>query len=107
VRCVQTAEILAKAAGGRAEVVLRDELRPLADPSGLLSWTEQQQERYEQIAWVGHAPDVDRLTAMVIGHSGGRIHFRKGAVAAVRLDGSIRSGPGELRWLVTAKLLDC
>jgi phosphohistidine phosphatase len=107
VRCAQTAEILAKAVGPQSQVVVCEHLRPGGDPSGLLDWTVRQQDEHDQIAWVGHAPDVDHLTAGLIGAGGGQIHFGKGAIAAVRLDDSIRSVPGELRWLLTAKMLEC
>ncbi|MGD0897269.1 MAG: phosphohistidine phosphatase SixA [Thermoguttaceae bacterium] len=105
VRCLQTAEVLAGAVGPRSEVVLCEYLRPGGDPTGLLDWTARQQDEYEQIAWVGHAPDVNHLAAGMIGASGGQIHFGKGAIACVRLDDPIRSGLGELRWLLAAKML--
>jgi phosphohistidine phosphatase len=107
VRCAQTAEILAKAVGRGCQVVPCEHLRPGGDPLGLLNWTQRQQDEYEQVAWVGHAPDVDQLTAGLIGAGGGQIRFAKGAIAAVRLDAPVRSGMGELRWLLTAKILGC
>ena len=66
VRCVETARLLA-AAAGKAEVVELDELRPGSDLDGLLRWTVRQARKHQQIAWVGHAPDVNRLAAAMIG----------------------------------------
>jgi phosphohistidine phosphatase len=107
VRCVQTAQVLAKAVGGGAEVVQREELLPGGDPEGLFVWTAKQARHHDEIAWVGHAPDVGLLAAAVLGLGEGWLHFSKGAVAAIRFDDSLRSGRGELRWLVTAKVLGC
>jgi phosphohistidine phosphatase len=106
VRCLQTAQLLA-AGVGKAEVVALDELRPGSDLEGLLRWTTRQTGEHQQIAWVGHAPDVDRLTAALIGDGEGLIHFAKGGIAAIRFDGLPALGGGELRWLVTAKVLGC
>jgi phosphohistidine phosphatase len=104
VRCLQTARLLA-AALGRVEVVELDQLRPGGDLDGLLRWTVRQARTHRQIAWVGHAPDVDRLAAALIGDGQGLIHFAKGSVAAIRFDGPPALAGGELRWLVTAKVL--
>lgn len=104
VRCVETAQLLADAIG-KAEVVALDELRPGSDAMGLLRWTVKQSDKHKEIAWVGHAPDVNRLTAAMIGDGQGVIHFSKGSVAAIRFDRLPNLGEGELRWLATAKLL--
>jgi phosphohistidine phosphatase len=105
VRCVQTAQILATGAADRPKIVELDELRPGSDLAGLLAWTERQTRKHQQVAWVGHAPDVDRMTAALIGQSDGLIRFAKGAIAAIRFDGPLVLGGGELQWLVTAKVL--
>jgi hypothetical protein len=41
----------------------------------------------------------------VIGWPGGALSFSKGAVAAIRFADPPQLGHGELRWLVTAKIL--
>jgi phosphohistidine phosphatase len=107
VRCVQTAKIVAAGVGGEPKLVELDELRPGSDLAGLLAWTERQTRKHQQVAWVGHAPDVDRMTAALIGQHDGLIRFAKGAIAAIRFDGPLVLGGGELQWLVTAKVLGC
>jgi phosphohistidine phosphatase len=104
-RCVQTAEILAAGVGGKAKVFQRNELRPGGDPKHLLAWTEEHAAGLEQVAWVGHAPDVGCLIAALIGLDNGWLDFKKGAIAAVGFPESPELGGGELRWLVTAKIL--
>ena len=107
VRCEQTARIVAGGLSGDPPVVGLDELLPGSDLEGLLRWTAEEAADYDQIAWVGHAPDVGRLTADLIGQPDGGIRFATGAVAAVRFEGLPQLGQGELHWLVTAKLLGC
>jgi hypothetical protein len=34
------------------------------------------------------------------------LHFAKGAVAAIEFDHEIAAGKGQLRWLITADVLD-
>jgi phosphohistidine phosphatase len=106
VRCLETAQILA-AAAGKAKLVELDELRPGSDLEGLLRWTVAQSQEHEGVAWVGHAPDVDRLAAALIAQSDALLRFAKGAAAAIRFDGPPALAGGELQWLVTAKMLGC
>jgi phosphohistidine phosphatase len=106
VRCVQTAELVV-AAVGTGKIVKLDVLQPGGDFNALLQWTVQQSKKHLQIGWVGHAPDVEQWATAMIGQSGGWLRFPKGAVAAIRFDGLPTFGGGELRWLVTAKVLGC
>ncbi len=107
VRCMQTAEVLARAIGTRAQIVQCDELCPGGDPKHLLAWTEEHAPGMEQIAWVGHAPDLGYLAAILIGRGDGWIRLAKGSVTAIRFPHLPEFGRGELRWLVTAKILGC
>lgn len=107
VRCRQTAEIVSRQVRGRPAVVERDELAPGSDLGGLLAWTNGQPAGREEIAWVGHAPDVEYLAGDLIGASRGATRFAKGGVAAIQFDAPPTQGAGTLWWLVTAKLLGC
>jgi len=106
-RCRQTAEIVAECLSGGPPLVELEELAPGSNLEGLLRWTAKQAAKHDRIAWVGHAPDVGRLTASLIGQPDGWIRFGKGSVAAVRFDDPPEAGQGELRWLVTANVLGC
>jgi phosphohistidine phosphatase len=107
-RCVQTAETLAAEIHHRPEIVELDALQPSSDFEALIAWTSQQVTAgHTSIAWVGHAPDVDYFACRLIGATTAMIRFAKGAAAAIRFEGMPRSGAGELRWLVTAKILGC
>ena len=103
VRCRQTADALLERLDEQTTLVELPELSPGAVLEPLLDWTRQHSE--QDVAWVGHAPDVSRLTAKLIGATGDQIDFAKGAVAAISFDGSPGSGTGTLLWLVTAEML--
>jgi phosphohistidine phosphatase len=104
-RCRQTAEILGTALGRKTQVVECKELRPGGDPKKLFAWTDEHAAGLEQVAWVGHAPDVGFIAALLIGQDDGWINFKKGAIAAIRSNDSPDFGRGELQWLVSAKVL--
>ena len=103
VRCRQTAEILAEYAADEPLITELDALRPGSQLQPLLDWTRQQEGR--DVAWVGHAPDVEELTAALVGDA--RIRFDKGAVAAIGFDSPPAAGQGTLLWLAVAELLKC
>jgi len=107
VRCRQTADLVATHVPGRPKVVERNELVPESDLAGILRWTGSQAGDIEEVAWVGHAPDVGFLVAALIGDEESSIRFAKGAIAAIRFPGPPGIGEGELHWLVTAKVLGC
>jgi phosphohistidine phosphatase len=104
-RCVQTAELIAEVLAHKPGIVERDELLPGGDLATLLGWTSRQAGECERIAWVGHAPDVNRLVAMLIGAAGGQFRFAKGSIAALRFEDRPAIGAATLRWLVTAKVM--
>jgi len=107
VRCRQTAEIVVAHAPGEPRLVELPALAPGSDLASLLAWTDEAAGERDEVAWVGHAPDVSYLAAALVGGSGGGIRFAKGGVAAIQFDGPPEPGQGELRWLATAKLLGC
>jgi len=107
VRCYQTAEIVAGGMAGAPEVLSRPELVPGSDLAGMLQWTGRVAAECKEVAWVGHAPDVGNMTATLIGQPRGSVRFAKGATAAIRFPDMPAPDEGELRWLVTAKVLGC
>lgn len=105
-RCRQTAEILASRLRGRPPIVELDALAPPSQLEPLLRWNTEQAGAHEEVAWVGHAPDVEELTAALIGDAQARIRFSKGAIAAIECQPREASS-GRLLWLATAGMLGC
>lgn len=105
VRARQTAEIIAKLAPFKPEIVLLEALEPSSRLDEALAWTGGREE--EKIAWVGHMPDLTLLAAELIDGDSAHLDFSKGATAAIDFEGPPAAGVGTLRWLVTAKMLGC
>ena len=109
-RCRQTAEILAAAIrervpGDKTRLVECKHLLPGGDPKKLFAWTDEYAAAVEQVAWVGHAPDIGFIATLLIGQEEGWMNFKKGAIAAIRSNDSPDFGRGELQWFLTAKVL--
>jgi phosphohistidine phosphatase len=104
-RCRQTADIIAKYVDGQTLVEELEALEPGSELEVLLEWSRKFAGEDQNICWVGHSPDVERLTAEVIGDGAARIRFAKGAIAAISFEANINAGAGELCWLATAKSL--
>jgi phosphohistidine phosphatase len=105
VRCRQTADILVSRLPGQPELVELDALAPSSRLEPMLRWNAEQ-SAHQEVAWVGHAPDVEELTAALIGDMQSRIRFNKAAVAAIQFEPGT-NGVGRLLWLASAKLLGC
>ncbi len=103
VRTRQTADILADVCIEPPTISVLEDLAPGGQIGPLIDWTRGQAP--VDVAWVGHAPDVEHLAATLIGGSRAQIAFAKGAVAAIRFADKVSEGTGELVWLATAELL--
>lgn len=105
VRCLQTAELLAAGCDPRPPITEHPALATDLDLAVLLDWTRAQ--RVASVGWVGHAPDMGEFVAQLIGDRRAQVHFSKGAAALLEFADEVATGRGELRWLVTAKILGC
>src|SRR5206468_5370408 len=103
VRTKQTAEVVAGAMNPRPPIVAVDSLAPGGTYQEIMNDLEKQ-SRKTRIAIVGHEPGIGEFAARLIGsrHS---IEFKKGAICRIDIDALPPSGPGELRWFMTTKML--
>jgi phosphohistidine phosphatase len=104
-RCRQTAEIIASHVANNPAIDELHALTPGSELEPLLEWSLEHAQNSESLCWVGHSPDVEWLTAAMVGDIAARIRFAKGTVAAIDFETDIDVGAGELYWLATAKLL--
>lgn len=104
-RCRQTAEIIAGHVSGKPQIEELDALEPGSEIEPLLQWSREHSQNNENICWVGHSPDVEHLTAELIGDGAARLRFAKGAMAAIGFEVDINAAAGELYWLASAKSL--
>ena len=103
VRTRQTAEIVAGGLDPRPSVVNVESLAPDGNYAAVVV-DLQKHARKTRIGLVGHEPAIGELAARLIG-SRHRIEFKKGAVCRIDVDEIPPGGPGDLRWLLTPKIL--
>jgi len=103
VRAKQTAEIAAAGVTPRPSIITVDSLSPDGSFPAVVADLEKQ-ARKTRIALVGHEPAIGELAARLIG-SRHAIEFKKGAVCRIDLETLPPSGPGNLRLLLTPKIM--
>jgi len=103
VRTEQTAELVANAMNPKPPIVSLESLAPGGTYQEIITDLEKQSKR-TRIAIVGHEPGIGEFAARLIGsrHS---IEFKKGAVCRIDVDAIPPSGPGDVRWFMTTKIL--
>jgi phosphohistidine phosphatase len=103
VRARQTADIVATACDPRPSIITIDSLAPEGTYTALVADVEKH-ARKTRLALVGHEPGIGELAARLIGsrHS---FEFKKGAVCRIDVEEMPPAGPGDLRWLLTPKIL--
>lgn len=90
-RAQQTAEILAKHLPPLEEIVVNDDLEPLADPKIL---QRQLAKTTEDILIVGHLPHLSKLTSVLLTHD------EKGEIIMFKNGGIINLERNKNRWSI-------
>ena len=103
VRARQTAEIVAAGLDPRPSLVQAESLAPEGSFAAIVADLVKH-ARKTRIALVGHEPNIGELAARLIG-SRHAIEFKKGAVCRIDVEALPPSGPGDVRWLLTPKIL--
>jgi phosphohistidine phosphatase len=103
VRARQTAEIVAVGLDPRPALVNVESLAPDGTYAAVVVDLEKH-ARKTRIGLVGHEPAIGELAARLIG-SRHQIEFKKGAVCRIDVDEIPPGGPGDLRWLLTPKIM--
>ena len=103
VRARQTADIVAAGLETRPSIVTIDSLAPAGSYAAVIRDLEKHGRKCH-IALVGHEPMMGELAARLIG-SRHPIEFKKGSVCRIDVEDLPPAGPGELRWLLTPRIL--
>src|SRR5256885_2215832 len=103
VRARQIADIVASALDPRPALATIDSLAPEGTYAALMADLEKH-GRKGRLALVGHEPGIGELAARLIGsrHS---FEFKKGAVCRIDVDEIPPAGPGDLRWMMSPRML--
>jgi phosphohistidine phosphatase len=103
IRTRQTAEIVAAGLDPRPSLVNVESLTPGGSYAAVIADLEKH-ARKTRIALVGHEPVIGEIAAKMIG-SRHAIEFKKGAVCRIDVETLPPGGPGDLRWMLTPKIL--
>ncbi len=103
VRARQTADALASGLSSKPPVVNTEALAPGGTYAAFVDELSRHARR-TRIAAVGHEPGVGELAARLIGAKR-PIEFKKGAICRIDLEALPPTGPGELRWFLSPKML--
>jgi phosphohistidine phosphatase len=103
VRARETAQIVVDALHPRPMLVVADSLAPDGSFTAVMADLEKH-ARKTRLALVGHEPGIGELAARLIG-SRHAIEFKKGAICRIDVDALPPGSPGNLRWLMTTRIL--
>ena len=103
VRARQTADILAGGLDPRPSIVTIDSLAPAGSYAAVIHDLEKHARKC-RIALVGHEPMMGELAARLVG-SRHPIEFKKGGVCRIDVENLPPAGPGDMRWMLTPKIL--
>jgi phosphohistidine phosphatase len=103
VRTRQTAEIVAAAFRNAPPIVNMPSLAPGSSHNALIEELSKQHRRH-RIALVGHEPGIGELAGRLIGLRR-PLEFKKGAVCRIDVAALPPTGPGQLRWFLTPRIM--
>jgi phosphohistidine phosphatase len=104
-RARETASIAAKTLKKRDKVEIWDELKPEGSKQELYKRLSKMKPE-SSVLCVGHEPYLTQMISEVMGHQGAsKIVLRKGGVARLSIRAFTPKVEGELRWLLTPRLL--
>lgn len=103
VRARQTADVFADTMKSKPPVATTETLAPAGTPVTVVRALSEHAKK-TRLALVGHEPNIGELAAHLIGcrHP---ILFKKGAVCRIDVDALPPKGTGQLRWLMTPRIL--
>ncbi len=103
VRARQTAEGIAQGWPQAVSLHVCDDLAPCGKRRNIIKFAKKL--GVENIALVGHQPDLEELAAWLIGSRKAQIVIEKAGVAAIACGDEIDKGMGTLGWLLTPQWL--
>jgi phosphohistidine phosphatase len=104
VRTRQTAEALASTLRNPPPIVNAASLAPGGTHNAIVDELAKQSHRRKKIALVGHEPGIGELAARLLGLRKA-LEFKKGAICRIDVTALPPTGPGQLRWFLTPRIL--
>lgn len=103
-RARQTAETLAAGFRDAPPIVTSPALAPGGTHNAIIEEIAKQSHRRRHIALVGHEPGIGELAARLLGMRS-PLEFGKGAICKIEVTALPPTGPGQLRWFLTPRVL--
>jgi phosphohistidine phosphatase len=103
VRTRQTAEVVAAAFRNAPPIVNMASLAPGSSHNAIIEELSKQHRRHS-IALVGHEPGIGELAGRLTG-ARRPLEFKKGAICRIDVASLPPTGPGQLRWFLTPRIL--
>jgi phosphohistidine phosphatase len=104
VRARQTAEALASGLRVPPPVINAPSLAPGGTHNAIVDELAKQSHRRKRMAVVGHEPGIGELAARLLGLRK-PVEFKKGGICRIDVTALPPTGPGQLRWLLTPRML--
>lgn len=102
VRAVQTSEIIAKGFNYSKEVIKDNNIAAGASTSDVIELVNS--INVENIAVIGHQPDLSNHVSNFISTNGCSLHFPPAAICKIRFNGQAKYAKGELIYLIPPEI---
>ena len=103
VRTRQTAEVIAAVFRNQPPIVNMASLAPGSSHNSIIEELSKHHRRH-RIALVGHEPGIGELAGRLLGVRR-PLEFKKGAVCRIDVAALPPTGPGQLRWFITPRIM--
>ena len=103
VRTRQTAELVAAAFRNAPPIVNMSSLAPGSTHNAIVEELSKHHRRH-RIAMVGHEPGIGELAGRLLGVRR-PLEFKKGAICRIDVAALPPTGPGQLKWFLTPRIL--
>lgn len=103
-RAKETARIAARSLNAEKKISVTHALLPDADEEEIFSLLNEQKEE-KSVMIVGHEPHLSITASSLLGVEQSVIELKKGALCLISIDGTVKKGSGQLRWLLQPKQL--
>jgi phosphohistidine phosphatase len=101
-RAAQTAEIISSVYNHKEKVIVDKRLTSGCSPDEVIDFIRSIEK--EDIAIVGHEPDMSRNVSALVSSGGMYTEFGKGTIAKISFNGRVRIGAGTLEFLIPQEL---
>jgi phosphohistidine phosphatase len=103
-RAKETAEIAAKSLNAEKKIMITDALLLGADEDEIFELLNREKDN-ENVMIVGHEPHLSFTASSLLGTENSVIELKKGALCFISINGTVKRGNGQLRWLLQPKQL--